>query len=185
VNRRALILLAGLALFAISGCGSNGVSKHELQSAQRFDAFPLYWVGKRFEQLDLRSVQGLDGTSEFVTFVYGKCTPHGGEQPSCAPPLEIQMFPLCSHLDVVAAAPIWKTRRIRGAPVGTIDSAPVLFSSGAQVKVYRGEGSDAGLPMRALRALRSINRVKPVIDSSGDIPSPAPGVLEGTRACST
>jgi hypothetical protein len=66
------------------------------------------------------------------------------------PPLQIQVSPHCLNLDAVARARIWRERRVRNAPVGTIDSAPVLFASGAQVKVYRGEGSDPGLPMRAL-----------------------------------
>lgn len=93
--------------------------------------------------------------------------------------------PLCTHLDVVAGAPIWKRRSIRGAPVGTIDSAPVLFSRRVQVKIYRGEGSDPGLPWRALNALRSANDVAPVIGPTDPIPAPAPGVLAGTRACAT
>jgi hypothetical protein len=52
----------------------------------------------------------------------------------------------------------WKRREVRGAPVGTIDDAPVLFTDRVQVEVYRGQGSDPGLPLRALRALRSVNR---------------------------
>jgi hypothetical protein len=32
----------------------------------------------------------------------------------------------------------------------SIDSAPVMFTSGAQVKIYRGDGSDLKLPLRAL-----------------------------------
>ena len=122
--------------------------------------------------------------------IYGDCEvddpdgffgPEGG---SCTPPLSIQIAPLCFHLDVVARAPIWNRRSIRGAPVGSSDSAPVLFTRGAQVKVYRGQGSDPGLALRALRALRSLNRVPPVIDRAGRIPSPDRRVLEGSRPCS-
>jgi hypothetical protein len=99
------------------------------------------------------------------------------------PPLQIQIQPLCADLDVVARAPIWRKRKVRGAPVGTIDSAPVLFTNGAQVKVYRGEGTDPGLPMRALRALHSINNVEPVISKTGPIPAPPASVLAGSRSC--
>jgi hypothetical protein len=58
----------------------------------------------------------------------------------------------------VVDAPVWKRRRVRGAPVGTNpDGTPVLFTLRIQVKVYRGEGSDAGLPLRVLRgSARSI-----------------------------
>ena len=171
-----LVLLLGLAT---AGCGGH---ERDVEAAKRFDAFPLYWVGTRFERWDLTGIE-LPGPAGFATFGYGTCTPSGDDEPSCTLPLEIQVSPLCAHLEVVAEAPIWRRRRVRGAPVGAIDSAPVLFNRGAQVKVYRGEGSDPGLPLRALRALRSINRRAPVIGPSGPIPAPAPGVLDGTRPC--
>jgi hypothetical protein len=172
-----------LILVLAAGCSPAGRAKPDVKGAKTFTAFPLYWVGDRFERWSLATVEGLHDPAEFVTFIYGTCTPHGGDEPSCTPPLEIQVFPLCAHIEVVERAPIWMRRRIRGAPVGTIDSAPVLFTRGAQVKVYRGEGSDRGLPARALRALRSINRVPPVIGPAEPIPPPAPGVLDGTRRC--
>jgi hypothetical protein len=81
----AMALVTGVA-----GCRDSG---GDIEAAREFDAFPLYWVGERFE----------------------------------------------THLSNVARAPILRRRRIRGAPVGTIDSAPVLFTRGAQVTVYRGE----------------------------------------------
>jgi hypothetical protein len=125
----------------------------------------------------------VDPPGAAVVLIYGDCTPTGGDEPSCAPPLQLQVFPLCYQLEAVARAPIWKRRRIRGAPVGTIDSAPVLFTRGAQVKVYRGQGSDPGLSLRALRALRSLNSLPPEVGPTGPIPAPARGVLEGTRPC--
>lgn len=72
---------------------------------------------------------------------------------------------------------------MRGAPVGTIDSAPVLFTDRVQVKVYRGQHADPGLPLRALRALRSVNSVGQAIGAHDSIPAPPTGVLAGTRPC--
>jgi hypothetical protein len=73
----------------------------------------------------------------------------------------------------VGSAPVWKRRRVRGAPVGgNPDGAPVHLARRIQVKVYRGEGSDARLPLRVVHTLRSINRVPPVINSE---PSPRRG----------
>jgi hypothetical protein len=184
-RHRSRIFLALLGLAAIasaSGC-AGGNAGSELRAARLFQHFPLHWLGERFEHLRLTAIQGLDGPSGFVTLVYGSCRPHGGDEPSCTPPLELQISPLCLHLRAVARAPIWRHRRIRGAPVGTIDAAPVLFSRRVQLKVYRGEGSDAGLPQRALKALRSLNRLPLVIGPSDSIPPPAPGVLERTRPC--
>lgn len=179
----AMALLLALGLLA-AGCSRAVPRSHpDIGAAREFKAFPLYWLGERFEKWNLTAIEGIDRPAQFVTLIYGTCTPHGGEQPSCTPPLEIQVSPLCWHLETVARAPIWKHRRIRGAPVGTIHSAPVLFTSGAQVKVYRGEGSDPGLPLRALHVLRSLNRVAPLIAPAGPIPAPAAGVLDGTRPC--
>jgi hypothetical protein len=146
-------------------------------AARRFDRHPLYWVGERFERWELEHFDA----GNFVTFVYGRCEP--GEAGGCPPPLEIQIQPLCAHLEVVARAPIWRRRSVRGAPVGTIDSAPVLFTNRVQVKVYRGEGSDPGLPMRALRALRSANEVEPVIGAGDPIPPAPRAILSGSRRC--
>lgn len=174
-------LVLGAAVIATS-CGGKGLDA-DVQAAREFKRFPLYWVGERFEQWDLVYVDGLERRGDFVTFIYGKCTPHDGGQPSCIPPLQIEVFPLCRNLEVVAQAPIWRRRQIRSAPVGSHDSAPVLFTRGAQVKVYRREGTDAGTPFRALRALRSVNRVAPVVGVGGRIPGPARGVLAGTRTC--
>jgi hypothetical protein len=176
------------ALFSVAlvmgGCSAGGMSKADVEQARHFEAFPLYWVGQRFEKWELEAIDGLDGPAQFVTFIYGTCTPHDGDEPSCVPPIEIQLSPLCTHLDVVAARPIWRYRRIRGAPVGSNpDGAPVLFSSRAQVKVYRGEGTDQTVALRVLRGLRSLNRVGPVIGSGGPIPAVPDGVLTGTRPC--
>jgi hypothetical protein len=173
-----------VTLLGLVGCDTRGGV--ETNSARTFTAYPLYWVGKRFEKWELVHVDL--ATSGFTSFIYGTCKiedpdgigPEGG---SCTPPLAIQTQPLCAHLDVVARAPIWKHRRIRDAPVGTIDSAPVMFTRRTQVKVYRGQGTDPGLPFRALRALRSINNAEPVIGATGRIPGPAAGVLSGRRPC--
>lgn len=115
--------------------------------------------------------------------IYGDCEPSGGTEPSCTPPLEGQVFPLCQHLDVVARDPIWRQRRVRGAPVGTIDSAPVLFTQSAQVKVYEGEDADRGAALRALHALRSLNDVPPMIGPRDQIPAPANAILTQDRQC--
>lgn len=107
-----------------------------------------------------------------MTFSYGTCEPPPGREGGCAVPLQIQIQPLCAHLGAVARAPVSKRRRVRGAPVGTIDSAPVLFTDCVQVKVYRGQHADPGLPLRALRALRSVNSVGQAIGPHDSIPAP-------------
>lgn len=180
MGTRALgALLAAVAL-SLASCG--GGDDVDLGAAREFDGFALLWAGERFEEWEVTHLE-IPTAGGFALIVYGDCTPTGGEQPSCTPPLQLQIQPLCNHLADVARAPIWKKRSIRGAPVGTIDSAPVLFTRNVQVKAYRGEGSDAGLAWRALVALRSLNGVPPLVQPSGPIPEPLPGVLEGERPC--
>ena len=175
-------VLAALVLVALAACArSVGEGDADVDAARQFDSHPLYWVGERFEQWELEHVDV--ESSAFVTFAYGTCELELPADGRCAVPLQIQIQPLCAHLDAVARAPIWRRRTIRGAPVGTIDSAPVLFTDRVQVKAYGGQGSDPGLAMRAMRALRSVNDVEPVLDEDDPIP-PAPGaVLAGQAPC--
>jgi hypothetical protein len=174
------VLLVSITLLC-AGCSRT--ARPDLAAARQFDAFPLYWLGPQFEGWKLASVDGLSGTPTIVSFIYGDCTPTGGSEPSCTPPLEVQISKLCPGLAAVARSPIWRHRQIRGAPVGTIDSAPVLFSRRVQVKVYRGVHSKPRGPLGALHALRSLNAVPPVMSSAGRIPAPARGVLDQPRRC--
>jgi hypothetical protein len=171
--RATLIALAAAVIGA--GCSAGDDVGADLESARDFNAFPLYWVGEQFEGLDVSHVR-LGGPA--AGFIYGTCQITGDH--GCAPPLQIQIFPLCFHLDFVAANRIWTRRKIRGAPVGVNDAAPVMFTQRTQVKVY---GSDPGMALRALYALRSLNDVPPQIGPVSSIPPPAPGVLEGTASC--
>lgn len=176
----ALSTLTALVIGIVAvGCSIGDDGDKNLDAAREFNAYPLYWVGERFEEWPLVHVEVEN--SPLATLVYGTCNASGDS--GCSPPLQIQISPLCDHLDLVANNPIWKRRDVRGAPVGSFDGAPVLFTRRAQVKVYRGVGSDPGVELRALHALRSLNQLSPRFGSVGRIPGPLPGVLEGTRGC--
>jgi hypothetical protein len=177
----ASLTVAAVLAACSSGTRTVGEGDPDLEAMRSFREHPLYWVGERFERWELEHVDV--ASAEFVTFSYGTCELPGGTDGGCAVPLQIQVQPLCTHLRVVARAPIWRRRQVRGAPVGTIDSAPVVFTNRVQVRVYRGQGSDPGLPMRALRALRSANSVPPVIDAGDPIPPAPRAVLAGRTPC--
>lgn len=147
-----------LALFA-AGCSRN--NEADVAGAREFERFPVYWLGETFEGLDVTRISGAGGESVGVGIIYGTCTPSGFLEPRCTLPLQIQIVPLCFHLDAVMLPPSERMRRIRGAPVGTQDGAPVLLTRKTQIKLYRGEGTDARIPLRALEALRSLNTVAP------------------------
>jgi hypothetical protein len=166
---------AAVAVGAVAGCsGTTPGDEPDIEAARKFDGHPLYWVGERFQEWDLEHVD-VDG-EEFVTLSYGTCD---AREHACAPPLQIQIQPLCAHLAAVADNPVWQRRQVRGAPVGTIDNAPVMFTSRVQIKVYGPPGFD----QRALRALRSLNDVPPVIGPDDPIPPAPRAVLEGTKKC--
>lgn len=183
---RSLIALVAIFLLVLAGgCSFDDEpdDKPDVDKAANFQAYPLYWLGESFEGHDIETIAGLGDQGAPVVLIYGTCSPSGGLEPTCALPLQVQISPLCAQLDYVAHAQIWRTRRIRGAPVGTIDGAPVLFTRRTQIKVYRGEETDSGSALRALAALRSLNDVAPVISMSDPIPPPAPGILGGDRTC--
>ncbi|HEU5263125.1 MAG TPA: hypothetical protein VFU34_00705 [Gaiellaceae bacterium] len=176
IAARALVAVFVGAL--CTGCLSGNDVDAELEAARAYDELPLYWVGDEFEGFELSHVS-TGGMA--VGFVYGTCEISGDH--GCPPPLQIQIFPLCFHLDVATVNDRWQRRELRSAPVGVLDSAPVMFTQRTQIKVYRGQGSTPGLAIRTLQALRSLNDVPPRIGRVGPIPPPAPGVLEGTAPC--
>jgi hypothetical protein len=183
-------LVVTVAVLASSADEGDERLDADIAAARAFRGFPLYWVGESFEGFDLRYVD-VPGQYGFATLVYGECEPKdpdgffGQEGGSCPPPLQIQIAPLCFHLDVVARKQTWRRRSVRGAPVGSARvGTPILFTRGAQVKVSRGQGSTQGLAYRALRAIRSLNSVPPVVAPAGPIPRPDPRVLAGSVPCS-
>ncbi|CAN5147515.1 hypothetical protein BH09ACT13_BH09ACT13_16680 [soil metagenome] len=180
MRERFVALLLAASVVAAGGCSVGNDVSGDAEKAREFEAFPLYWAGERFEELDV-SYAELGSPAPAASFIYGTCEITGDH--GCAPPLQIQIFPLCFHLDEAAANRAWTRRQIRGAPVGLFDGAPVMFTRHTQIKVYRGQDSDPGMALRALRALRSLNAVPPRIGPVGSIPPAAPGVLEGTTPC--
>lgn len=176
-----------IACATVVGCASdNGPDSDnspDIESAKEFEGFPVYWLGETFEGLDVTQIVGTDATPNRVSIIYGSCEPSGTFEPTCALPLQIQIVPLCLHLDAVASPPRPLAFEVRGAPVGRQDGAPVLLTRETQIKVYRGEGTDKGIGLRALHALRSLNAVEPVISATDPIPSPPPGVISGSRPC--
>jgi hypothetical protein len=180
-RRSTLWALGGATLVVLAG-GCSFDRGPDIDSATRFDRFPIYWLGAEFEGRELSHVTA-EGWSEAAVLIYGTCEPSGTFEPSCRPPISIQIFPLCFHLDAVAVPSKERRRTIRGAPPGTQDGAPVLLTERTQIKVYSGEGTDPGIALRALEVVRSLNSVSPVISATDPIPRPRRGVLDGKPPC--
>ena len=180
---RTRLLVRAILIAMVSTAAAGCVSDNDahVDSAKTFEAFPLYWAGETFEGLDVSVIDGIFDGTERVSIIYGSCKPTGTVEPSCRPPVSIQITRLCFHLDAVNLPP--RPRQVRGALLGGQDGASVLVTRKTQVKVYRGEGTDRGISLRVLHALRSLNTVEPVISPTDPIPGPPPGVISGSRPC--
>jgi hypothetical protein len=126
---RLIGLVMVLVLTACGGAtpaGQSVADSESLASASRFDGFPLYSVGERFEGLPLAQVVGAaNPDAEAVSFIYGTCSVPPGAEGGCATPLVVQVWDRCArtHLDYapeVANAAI--SFRLRGASAYDYDS---------------------------------------------------------------
>jgi len=184
----AIPLLAGCMLpFAArqdeAGSFDRGQSSMAPADVRAFSQFPLYWLGERFEGWHLSVVTGPDPVTHAVTFLYGDCTPSGGDEPTCSLPIQIQVKPLCAQLDTAAHHGAWKRFRVRGAPLGGRPHLRTLFTADVQVRVMANRGSDPHRPDRVFAALESANAVGPQIGPGDPFP-PAPlAVLAGDEPC--
>ncbi|MGB2694285.1 MAG: hypothetical protein WBD55_03755, partial [Dehalococcoidia bacterium] len=95
-------LLTGLVVFALalaSACGESSSQRTlkgwPLDEVRAFEHFPLYWVGEEYDGLPLTNViltPAGNPANSYVTFIYGSCTPSGGNE-SCSLPLSIRVQP--------------------------------------------------------------------------------------------
>jgi hypothetical protein len=163
---------AALAATCLIGCAGGPetvtvpTGPPDIRAARDFDRYPLYWVGERFEGWDLTAVS-LDRSN--VTFIYGNCVLELPADGGCSPTLQIQIWPRCVTLEAAESG-----LEVRGAPLNySYGGEPLLYTDRVEIRVFTGHGATWGMKMRALRALRSVNDVPPVVDV--DDPLPAPG----------
>jgi hypothetical protein len=89
------VIASVVAVLVLAGVGSAGYgepapsAQFTLEDARAFDDYPLLFAGDRVEGLPLVTVLRRSDTADFVSFVYGDCTPD--DDMGCAPPLEIQV----------------------------------------------------------------------------------------------
>ena len=185
IGKAALVAAGALAL---GGCAGGDGPDLDLDAARTFDRHPLYWLGERFEEWELEHIQL--GGDTFVTLIYGRCEiddpdgPFGRREGRARRRCSSRSSRSALISTLSRVRPSGASRQVRGAPVGTTDGAPVLFTNRVQVKVYRGEGPDAGAALRALQVLRSVNDIDPVLSEDDPIPPADLDVLAGTRPCS-
>ena len=78
------------------------VAPEKIQEARDFEDWPLWWLGESFDSFALTNIKEWTPERGFptmnsVSLTYGTCTPRPGTG-GCAPPLSIQVEPLCYTL---------------------------------------------------------------------------------------
>jgi hypothetical protein len=168
------------AMAAVSACGGSErptSTSDELADAKSFSDHTLYYLGSSFHGLPL-TFAGLgpgSGTQRRRAwdFIYGECTPSDGEQPSCAPPLDVQNWSICSRFPALYPGRTPKTSPVHGAETLPAGGGLDVYTGRTTVVIFGGDKS---------AVIRSLTRVSD--DATPDtLPPPAPGSLQGKLPC--
>lgn len=166
----------------VSGCQgdgtSNGADRSRLEQqvavARTYRGFPLYSAGMKVGNLPLTAVdRGAEHFGESVTFIYGTCE-GSGDEPSCSPPLQIQVTSLCNRLPKDLGIHRVSPTRLRGAVTGAAEAGAdnggdlSIYVRGATITIY---GGSHGLDLRAVRALRGANRLARGVKAGEPLPA--------------
>jgi hypothetical protein len=147
--------------------------------------FGLYALGARFEDLDLEAVIRTCNRTNSVSYVYGECTPPGGEG-GCAPPVEIQVWPACERYPGRhGSRGRFGTRR--GVPALETDAGVELYSGDSSIIVF---GDDPDRVDRAVAALqpvqlgKALDETPPATHPMQRLEPPIAGATAGRLRCS-
>jgi hypothetical protein len=165
-------------------------SDFDPESIKSFSAFPLYYVGESFEGLPLTAITRRlqtkrlgpePGRANFVGFLYGDCEP--GSDGGCPLPLEIQVWPACertlSSYSMGGQPMPYEATTLRGVPAA-------FFDNGGRLELYTGRvtivifGMDREQIQRAADSLVEANFND---GTTGNLPAPAVGAIEGRLTC--
>jgi hypothetical protein len=152
-----LALLASVVALVGDPDGPGG--RLSLEEARRFDEFPLYYAGQEVDGLPLTAVLRRDDSADYVSFVYGACTP--ASDAGCAPPAEVQVWESADRnagsydLSAPGSPPLERTR-IRGRPAAFVgDGALEIYADESTVVVFAGTRDRRLAIAKALRCVRS------------------------------
>ena len=162
---RTLAIAIAIATVAASCSYSAGrTSDATLEEIRSRPGPTLYFVGEQFEELPLTAI--IDRGSR-VTFVYGDCEIPFGTDGGCAPPLEVQVWPI-ERRPPGAISDMLSCRlvTVRGAVGAFYGSDLDLYVGDLTVVVF------ADSRQRALRAAAALRPVTAASAAAGPLPAP-------------
>jgi hypothetical protein len=155
----AALAFVGSAVVLAFGWLGGPRGNFSLEQARAFDEFPLYYAGDEVDGLPLTAVLRRDDVADYVSFVYGDCTP--SSDGGCAPPAEVQVWPggrrnAASYGDAPGAPELERTE-VRGRPAAWVDDGAQLeiYAEGSTVVVFAHTRELALEVAGALRCVRS------------------------------
>lgn len=176
-SANALALAVMVMLSACGGSGpTSGARGSGLDRARSFRDYALYYLGDSFHGHPLTFAGPGPGSGNHLrrawSFVYGNCTPSGGEE-GCAPPLEIQNWSICTRFPALYPGLTPKTSPVHGAET---------LPAGGGLDVYTGHTTVVIFGEDKLAVVRSLTRVSDGAVADALTP-PAPGSLAGGLPC--
>jgi hypothetical protein len=173
---RTLVALAAAA--AVGGCAWTDAPQGDstLQEIRDLPGPPPYFVGEEFEDLPLTAILG---HAPPLTFVYGDCEVPRGSDGGCAPPLEVQVWPL-KRRPPGSISTMIECRRVtvRGVPGAFFGSDLDLYVGNQTVVIF------ADSQARALRAAEALRPVDANRATTEDLPAPSVEAEAGLQHCS-
>jgi hypothetical protein len=168
-SRGSIALAPALVLvLALGGCGDTlqdrPIGAGPLESVMVKSRFPVYWVGLRFEGMQVTGV--ITDPGEAVTIQYGDCAIGG--QYTCVTPLSIVTSPDNSFLPGGAAH--GSSTPIRGVRARVLEGGATiaLRTGGVVVSVY---ARDAALARAAAQTMVPLDQATP---PGSPLPRPLP-----------
>ncbi len=173
--RRVLVLAAalGVALVA-SACSTRPagpIDRPDLQAAESFPYYRLYWAGPIFDAIDLTAADGRAGYIDTLgsSLYYGDCDAGKGilKGGGCVLPLQITTVHYIQHSNQ-ALGPGQRNVLIRGVPA-------VIFQGGRAIELYTGKLAVdilADNPQRAYRAAQLLRPINAPGDPYERLPAP-------------
>ena len=168
------VALGLLTTSALGGCGDTLQTQpiaHNTLEKLLVAPYPVYWLGRSFERLQL--TEGSHDPGGAFSVQYGNCSEGG--QGTCVPPLRVVTSPDNSFLPIGDTAR--RDTQVRGVPAVLARAGRVIVipTAGVIVWIYALD------PRLAVRAAQTVVPINEVGSPGSPLPQPRPDTGFGRR----